>query len=123
MRLATFRVPAGDATAEVAITRFPGDVGGELANVNRWRQQMGLAPVTDAELPDLLTRFESGGASGYAVRAEGEVTHLLAAGVHDPRADVTWFVRVIGAPEIVDAVEGDLMAFARSMAETLGNGG
>ena len=42
MRKATFGVPAGSAEADLSITAFPGDVGGELANINRWRGQVGL---------------------------------------------------------------------------------
>ncbi|HZZ20009.1 MAG TPA: hypothetical protein VFE25_11590, partial [Opitutaceae bacterium] len=41
MRKATFGVPAGGSQAELSVTAFPGDVGGDLANVNRWRGQIG----------------------------------------------------------------------------------
>jgi hypothetical protein len=41
MRLATLT----DGTAEIAISAFPGNVGGTLMNVNRWRGQLGLEPL------------------------------------------------------------------------------
>jgi hypothetical protein len=47
-RLATLT----DGTAEIAISAFPGNVGGTLMNVNRWRAQLGLEPLaseSDAE--------------------------------------------------------------------------
>jgi len=50
MRLATFSVPGG---AECSVSAFPGDVGGLVPNVNRWRQQMGAAPLTADEVADL----------------------------------------------------------------------
>ena len=36
---------AGGAEADLAITAFPGDVGGDLANINRWRGQISLPPI------------------------------------------------------------------------------
>lgn len=41
-----------DATADFSITAFPGDVGGDLANVNRWRGQISLGPINAATLAD-----------------------------------------------------------------------
>ena len=31
---------------DISVTTFPGDVGGELMNINRWRQQIGLSPIS-----------------------------------------------------------------------------
>lgn len=55
MRYATLTAttPAGER-AEMAITRFPGDVGGDLDNVNRWRDQIGLPAIRAAELPTVV---------------------------------------------------------------------
>ena len=62
MRKATYTVN-GDAgeTADLSITAFPGDVGGELANVNRWRGQIQLPPLSAADLATAVTRFEANG--------------------------------------------------------------
>src|SRR2546425_682214 len=50
MRKGSYAVPGdGGATADLSITAFPGDVGGEAANVNRWRGQVSLPPLADAE--------------------------------------------------------------------------
>lgn len=54
MRIATYMAPTESGEQEVAVTRFPGRVGGELANINRWRGQMGLSPITEAELEDSI---------------------------------------------------------------------
>ena len=50
MRKATYTIAGDGAEAELAITAFPGDVGGELANVNRWRGQLKLPELTADEL-------------------------------------------------------------------------
>jgi hypothetical protein len=116
MRFATFEAPAEGGTLEVAVTRFGGDVGGELANINRWRRQMGLAPIAEDALSEAIERFTSDGFSGYVARVDGDGRRFLAVGLHDERADHTWFVRAIASPEEIDAIESELIGFARSIA-------
>lgn len=120
MRLATLvitDVPTGPV--EVAVSQFPGQVGGVLANVNRWRGQTGLGPVSEDELPGLLTRFGSEAASGYLLRIDGGETTMLAAGVYEAAAERTWFVRVTTDYETADAVEEQVFDFAKSIATRL----
>lgn len=119
MRLATYRAPAGETQVEIAISRFGGDVGGELANINRWRMQVGLPSINDESLETVVTRFGDDAAPGYLVRAAGERIHLFAAGVYDPATDQTWFVRAMDTPEAIDAVISDLQAFARSISRSI----
>jgi hypothetical protein len=65
MRHETFRIPAagsaaGDKPLELAVTTLvkpPGDERGYLlANVNRWRNQIGLPPIDAAQLADQCER-------------------------------------------------------------------
>lgn len=116
MRFATFEIPDESGPIEVAVTQFPGHVGGELANVNRWRGQMGLPAAAEAELEDLVDRFEAPGYTGYIARVEGAESHMLAVGVYEAAADRTWFVRATAAPEAIDRVAPEVIAFARSIA-------
>ena len=50
MRLASFDIPYGGSMADISITNFSGDAGGELANVNRWRRQLELDPISIEEI-------------------------------------------------------------------------
>ncbi|MEM9084144.1 MAG: hypothetical protein AAGB34_11155, partial [Planctomycetota bacterium] len=93
MRLATYRIVKDDTEVEVAITRFPGRVGGDLANVNRWRNQMGLGPIDRDVLAKSLERFSSEGFDGYEIRIESDSNVMLASGVYEVAHDRTWFVR------------------------------
>jgi len=52
MRLVNLR-PAGDPSAECSLVVLGGDGGGLTANVNRWRDQMGLGPLSDEEVERL----------------------------------------------------------------------
>lgn len=51
-REANFRV-AGDPSAECYLSTLSGEGGGLAANVNRWRTQMSLTPISDEEIAAL----------------------------------------------------------------------
>ena len=112
MRLATFEAPATDGWVEVAITRFPGRVGGELANVNRWREQIGLGPISEAELLGAIERFTCEAGPGYLARLSNEHAQTLAIAVYESAADRTWFVRANDTPTNIESIE----AAARRLA-------
>jgi hypothetical protein len=115
MRVATFVAEVSGRPVEIAVTQFPGDVGGVLANVNRWRGQMGLGPIDEAGLEGAVSRFGTDAWSGYAVRVRGPEQHMLAAGVHERSAGRTWFVRATGPEADLDALEPEFTAFSRSI--------
>jgi hypothetical protein len=93
----------GGATADMAITVFPGDVGGEAANINRWRGQVGLPAVDDAGIGAAATRIEVGGLKMAVVDAlspgTGPATRLVGAIV--PVGNSTWFFKLLGPDAVV----------------------
>ncbi len=118
MRFATFRSPgaaASDAT-EIAVSVFPGRVGGELANINRWRTQMGLAAIEPGELESVIERFQQAGYEGYRARIVGDAGVMLATGLYELGHDRTWFIRAVAAPEAADRIAAEIAAFAASFA-------
>ena len=121
MRLATFMVAVPDgAPVEVAVTSFPGDVGGDLANVNRWREQLGLKPLAPEKLEEALDRFSSPGYAGYFVRLDGTTGTMLAAGIRDMKGSRSWFVRVVTTPATATALQNPIRAFAASFGAVSG---
>ena len=52
MRLSSYSIPFSGGNADLSITNFSGDGGGVLANVNRWRGQLNLSPLTKEKLND-----------------------------------------------------------------------
>ncbi len=50
MRLASFEVPFSTGSGDLSIIELSGDGGGLMANVNRWRGQVGLRPLIEAEI-------------------------------------------------------------------------
>lgn len=108
MRIATIRAGA----AELAITRFPGDVGGLLQNVNRWRRQIGLEPVLRVEDQPSNT-LEVDGLTATRVDLAGPERALSV--VLIPREGQTWFVKLAGEPAAVAAEEARFGAFVGSL--------
>jgi hypothetical protein len=100
----------GGATAELAVTVFPGDVGGELANVNRWRGQVQLAPVDDAEHAATAARSRIGELEVVVVDFVGgsQAAPVRLLGAIVPHGESTWFFKFTGAP---DVIEGEKAAF------------
>lgn len=114
MRLATYQMQGLTGPVEVAISRFPGDVGGMLANVNRWRGQVGLPPATDADLAGMIEPFENPGFNGSLLHIQGAEQHIVVASIFESGANQTWTVRVSGSLEVAEAVKADVFAFGRT---------
>jgi hypothetical protein len=114
MRKGSFAVPGeGGAEADLSISAFPGDVGGELANVNRWRGQVGLPPLGDADLAGAVTRLSHDGLSFAVVDCAGAGKRLLGAII--PFGNGTWFVKLIGPEALVAARKPAFLAFLQTV--------
>jgi hypothetical protein len=118
MRKATYVVPGANGAGELAVTAFPGDVGGELANLNRWRGQLALPPVTAAELPGAVTRLTVNSLPVVLVELTGGAAdnpqRLLGAMV--PYAGSTWFFKLTGPTALVAAEKPAFLTFVQSLS-------
>jgi hypothetical protein len=113
MQAARFTVPeVGGAKAEVFVSVFPNDTGGLLANVNRWRRQIGLEDVTEAGLGTCVTPLEGAGAGAVFVELNGPQQTLLGAVV--PREGGHWFYRLTGGSAAVLPQKDAFRGFAKS---------
>jgi hypothetical protein len=59
MLLGRFEVKEDDDQLEITVSAFPGDVGGTVANVNRWRSQIELPPQSPTEIQEALSPLTS----------------------------------------------------------------
>lgn len=122
MRLATYTIPTESGTQEVAISRFPGHVGGTLANINRWRGQMGLQPINESQLESSVRRFSisdsQADSNGYQTRIESEQGVMIAVALFDESINQTWFVRAtLATLELADELEEEIVEFALSILQ------
>lgn len=98
VRIGNFLIPgANDTKAEVAITSFPGAVGTEADNVNRWRREIGLAPLDRSEITSEPVTIDSTPGRLYDFTGKAERTVVASL----PRAGVTWFFKMRGDKSVV----------------------
>lgn len=57
--------------AECAVSAFPGDVGGQLANINRWRRQVGLGPASEEVAGSFVKEMKISGLDAWQVDFTG----------------------------------------------------
>jgi hypothetical protein len=116
--IAKFIIPGtGDASAAVNVSVLDNDGGGLLANLNRWRGQLGQPPLTDDDVAKLPTIDASGVKavvaefSGTDARA-GKPARLI--GVVLPLNGQTWFYKLMGDPDLVTHQKDAFVAFVQS---------
>ncbi len=113
-RYATIAVTGADgAKGELAITHFPGDVGGDLANVNRWRGQIGLGPIDQAALAPSVTQVTAGPKTIKLIDVTGPQNRCAAGWVS--HGGETWFFKFTGPDALVGAEKAKFTAFLESI--------
>jgi hypothetical protein len=102
-------------TAKVAVSAFPGDVGGTFANVNRWRAQIGLPPMDESALGAVTQSITVTGGNATLVdiaNPAGPNFRLLAAIVR--RGTNTWFYKLMGNNDLVAQEKAPFVKFVQS---------
>lgn len=118
MRKGTFTLTGdGGATADLAITAFPGDVGGEAANINRWRGQLQLPPQAPGEAVASIQRLEANGLKIGLVEmanpSAAQPTRVLGAFVAHEGA--TWFFKLTGPDALVAKEKPAFLEFLKTI--------
>jgi hypothetical protein len=118
MRVDSFAFSNGGGAVDISVTKFPGDVGGALANVNRWRGQVGLPAATESQLPGLLTPLDVAGGKAMLVDMTGQSaetgkkTRIIAVSL--PQGGSTWFFKMIGDEATVEGQKAAFLKFVQS---------
>ena len=117
--LAQYLVQDGDARAEVNVRELAGEGGGLLANVNRWRGQLGLPPIAqEDDFSKMVDSVVVPGGQGELVdmtgtnSKTGQPSRLI--GVVLPQAGQTWFYKLMGDPKLVAAQKDAFIKFIQS---------
>lgn len=112
----TAKTKAG-ASADITVSSFPGAVGGLLANVNRWRNQVQLAPIGESDLAkEVKTITLASGEAASVVDVTGTNARTSKTGrlygLIVPRGGQTWFYKMFGDDAAVAAETSNLAEFA-----------
>ena len=120
MRVGSFKITGADGKqADVSIIPLPGMAGGDSANVNRWRGQVGLPALPDDALLNLAEDVQVGGQPAQLYDLAGQnpatsqATRILAAIQH--RDGTTWFFKMTGDADLVEQQKPTFIAFLQSL--------
>lgn len=111
MRYATFKT----GEAELSVVVLPGDAGGALANVNRWRGQINLGPLDQKALDSFATRVQSPAGTSLSVDFKTDDGRKRLLGAILSAGDKTWFFKMTGDPSSVGAAKNDFHDFLKSL--------
>lgn len=122
LRVASFLVnDTGGQTAEITISTFPGDVGGILLNINRWRRQIGLDSISADEVSNYLTAVDFSENQFHLIdlhnknKSQGKShpqSSLIAVLSH--QGD-TWFFKLSGDTILVDQQRKTFLGFLETV--------
>ncbi|MBI5199979.1 MAG: Rrf2 family transcriptional regulator, partial [Elusimicrobia bacterium] len=115
MRFATFGVPSKAGEAELSVINLAGEAGGGLPNVNRWRGQLGLPPIDDAELSKVSQSVKSAAGKVLVVSLTGADGKSGLVGAILPQPTQTWFFKLTGSPEATGAAKPSFLKFLESL--------
>lgn len=118
MRRGSFTVTGpGGAEADLSIIAFPGDAGGLLENLNRWRGQVSLPALAPSELDAALDHLDVGPLHMEVVdfvgSAGGVPTRILG-GIFTFGGE-SWFVKLMGPDAVVAGAKADFIAFLQTI--------
>jgi hypothetical protein len=121
MRVASYHVKGKDGKmADVSVIPLPGMAGRDIDNVNRWRGQLGLTPVSEAEFGKQGEAVKVGGEEGklYEMAGQnagsGDKNRMLAAIVRRP--DGAWFFKIVGDDALVAEQKSAFVEYLKSFS-------
>jgi hypothetical protein len=117
MRLGSYAVEGSDAdSVDISVTRFPGEVGGLFSNVNRWRGQLGMERLGDPSELGAIRTMDTAYFKFQLVDLVAQTTPARRMQVAILDLDgFTWFFKISGLKEKVDAEDARFEQFVRSV--------
>jgi hypothetical protein len=129
MRAASFILEGEFDNGEVSVTHFPGNVGGLVANINRWRGQVNMEHIAAIDEQE-FSRIQIDGRDGLAVdliepdmqEFQDEAKRMIVFLIPDVGGE-TWFFKMSGTYDVVEKNRDAFAAFCHSVKFKENNGG
>lgn len=111
MRKASFKI----GTADVSVISLPGDAGGTVSNVNRWRGQVGLDSLNNTQVQKFITPITIDKNEGFKVEliAPDQQSAILVA--MTTIEGNSWFFKLKGSPEVIKDQRQNFDDFLKSV--------
>jgi hypothetical protein len=109
---AAFEVTDDGQRLEITVDRLP-PIGNLAQNVNRWRAQIGLEPLTQQQLDSQLTKIAMGDTTADYIALTGDDDSILAAVA--VRGNEAWYVKLKGGNQLAQREKRNFEAFLKSI--------
>jgi hypothetical protein len=116
MRYATL-TPPGPGKVEMSVVVLPGAAGGEPANVNRWRGQIGLPPMDEEALATArkVVKAKAGPVAVYDFTSDGDAKSRMVTGLLSTTDGNTWFFKLMGDADPVAKAKPAFVKYLESL--------
>ena len=117
-RRLSFRAGESDAPVEITVSNLLASANDVLANINRWRGQVGLPEISAADLKANSKAIDVGGVGGTFVELVGtgdEETRKAILGTIVVRDDQMWFFKLTGPAKAATAEQAAFEQFVKSI--------
>ena len=114
MRYASFSALAGDSgKVDISIVTFSGDGGSDADNINRWRGQMGLAPIDANAVASQVAPLKTTDTTFSTTDIVGDKSRTIAAWTR--RDNRVWFFKATGPSAAVEKEKPNFVKFIESV--------
>jgi hypothetical protein len=119
LRVASFEISENGKAVDVSVIPLGAMSGGDAANVNRWRGQVGQAPLDEDALAKLAEKVEVAGqpADLYDIAGtspgSGDAERIVGTMLHTDVA--TWYFKMYGYADLVEKQKANFTAFLKSV--------
>ena len=113
MRYASFSAGANQDKIDISIVSFPGEGGSDADNVNRWRQQLQLPPMSAAAIATQVAPLKAEETSFATIDIAGANARTLSAWTR--RDGRVWFFKATGPNTAVEKEKANFAKFIESI--------
>jgi len=113
MRYASFSAPTEGGKIDISVVTFPGDGGSDADNVNRWRGQMGLAPIDVSAVTSQVAPLKTAETTFSTADIAGDKIRTIAAWTR--RDGRVWFFKATGPNAAVEKEKPNFVKFIESV--------
>lgn len=113
MRYASFSAGTGNEKVDISVVTFPGEGGSDADNVNRWRQQLQLPPMSAEAVATQVTPLQTEAATFATTDIAGPNARTLAAWTR--RDGHAWFFKATGSTAAIEKEKQNFVKFVQSI--------
>src|SRR5947208_12143008 len=113
MRYASFSASSEDGKIDISVVTFPGDGGSDADNINRWRGQIGLAPIDANAVTSQVAPLKTEDTIFSTTDITGANTRTVAAWTR--RDGRVWFFKATGPNAAVEKEKSNFVNFIESV--------